>query len=710
VTTPASPPLLSGRALLEALFRPTAVAFIGASNDRKKMAGRPLHFLKKHGFAGGAYPINPHRDSVLGHKAYPSLAALPEPVEHAFILLPTEAVEGAIAACAAARVKVATVFAGGFAETGATGRARQERLLAIARAGGMRLVGPNCLGVINPHRKLALSASNVLEIERLIPGKVAVISQSGSLTGTILSRGAERDFGFSKLISVGNEADLKVGELGLTLVEDGETEAFLLFLETLRDAPTLAAFARAAHAAGKPIVAYKLGRSEAGRHAAVSHTGALVGPDAAVDAFFAAHGIVRVDLFETLLDMAPLVIGRKPPAVSLQRANAGVAVVTTTGGGGAMVVDRLGAAGLKLVGADAATTARVGEKGIAVQPGAMVDLTAAGIRHDIVVAALSGVLADPAVAAAVAVAGSTAQFYPHLSVDPIAAFAGAEKPLIAYIVPPAEESRRMLIARGIAAFRNPEAAADCIRALFAWQAPSPPASAAPSHALVQAVAGLPPAPVEADAYRVVRALGIPIAAHIVIGSARDVIGSAGDAAVAAGLYPAAVKVQAAKIAHKTDAGGVVLGVDGADALAAAIGAIEVAVARSHPGGAIAGYLVQRMEQGVAEVLLGYARDPQVGPIVTLGMGGILAELYGDVAVRLAPVALGEAHAMIDSVKGLKVLSGYRGLPAGDRAALAQAIVAFSSLAASAVVEAEINPLIVKPAGRGVVAVDALIRL
>ncbi|MBM3509283.1 MAG: acetate--CoA ligase family protein [Alphaproteobacteria bacterium] len=702
MNTPASPPLLTGRTLLEPLFRPAAVAFIGASDDKRKMAGRPLHFLKKHGFAGNAYPVNPSRATVLGHKAYPSLRALPEPVEHAFILLPTDAVEGALADCAAAGVKVATVFAGGFAEAGAEGVAKQERLLAIARAGGMRLVGPNCLGVINPHRKLALSASNVLELERLIPGKVAVISQSGSLTGTILSRGAERDFGFSKLISVGNEADLKVGEIGLALVEDGETEAFLLYLETLRDAPALAAFALAAHAAGKPIIAYKLGRSEAGRHAAVSHTGALVGPDAAVDAFFAAHGIVRVDLFETLLDMAPLVIGRRPPAVSLERANAGVSVLTTTGGGGAMVVDRLGAAGLKLVGADAATIARVGEKGIAVQPGTMVDLTAAGIRHDIVVAALGGVLADPAVAAAVAVAGSTAQFYPHLSVDPIAAFAGAAKPLIAYIVPPAEESRRMLIARGIAAFRSPEAAADCIRALFAWQAPSPPATAAPSAALVHALAALPPAPGEADAYRVVSALGIPVAAHVVIGGADD-------ASRAARLYPAAVKVQAAAIAHKTDAGGVVLGVGDADALRAAVRSIEAAVVCSHPGAAIAGYLVQRMERGVAEVLLGYARDPQVGPIVTLGMGGILAELYGDVAVRLAPVGTEDAHAMIDTVKGLKVLSGYRGLPMGDRAALARAIVAFSGLAATAIVEAEINPLIVKPEGGGVVAVDALVR-
>lgn len=701
--TPASPPLLTGRALLEPLFRPAAVAFIGASDDKRKLAGRPLHFLKKHGFAGNAYPVNPSRATVLGYKAYPSLQALPEPVEHAFILLPTDAVEGALADCAAAGVKVATVFAGGFAEAGPEGAAKQERLLAIARGSGMRLVGPNCLGVINPHRKLALSASNVLELERLIPGKVAVISQSGSLTGTILSRGAERDFGFSKLISVGNEADLKVGEIGRALVEDDETEVFLLYLETLRDAPALAAFAMAAHAAGKPIIAYKLGRSEAGRTAAVSHTGALVGPDAAVDAFFAAHGIVRVDLFETLLDMAPLVIGRRPPAVSLKRANAGVAVMTTTGGGGAMVVDRLGAAGLKLVGADTNTIARVREKGIALQPGTMVDLTAAGIRHDIVVAGLGGVLANPAVAAAVAVAGSTAQFYPRDSVDPIAVFAGTEKPLIAYIVPPAEESRRMLTARGIAAFRSPEAAADCICALFAWQAPSPPAMAAPPAALVQAVAGLPPAPSEVDAYRVVSALGIAVAAHVTIGGVDDAVR-------AAGLYPAAVKVQAADIAHKTDAGGVVLGVGDAGALAAAVRTIEAAVRRSHPSAAIAGYLVQRMEQGVAEVLLGYTSDPQVGPIVTLGMGGILAELYGDVAVRLAPVGLDEAHAMIDAVKGLKVLSGYRRLPAGDRAALAQAIVAFSGLAATSVLEAEINPLIVKPTGRGVVAVDALVRL
>ena len=596
----------AGGGLLGPLFSPSSVAFYGASNDPAKMAGRPFHFLLKHGFEGRAYPINRNRDTVLGRRAYPDLAALPETPEHVFVLLPTEAVETALEECAAAGVRVATVFAGGYAETGPEGAARQRRLVEIARPAGMRLVGPNCLGMINPRRKLALSAANVLELDRLIPGNITVISQSGSLTGTILSRGRDLEIGFAKLISVGNEADLTLGEIGLACIEDPATELFLLFLETLRERDRIAAFARAAHAAGKPVVVYKLGRSEAGRTATLSHTGALVGPDEAVDAFFAAHGLLRVDLFETLLDIAPLVAGRRPPATSLARRGAGVSVITTTGGGGAMVVDRLGSQGLRLVGPSDETVRRSRAKGISVQPSTMVDLTAAGIRHDIVHDAIDSVLANPDADAVVMVAGSTAQFYPHLAVDPIVDFAGSDKPLAAYIVPPAEDSRRLLIAAGIAAFRSPEAAADAIAALFRWRAPRAPAAPADAAAAPAALARIRGrAADEMQALTVFAALGIEAAASAIV-----------DPGAAPRIdfgYPVAVKALAAELAHKSDAGGVVLDVGGAEALGAAIAEIRDNLARRDPGLARASILVQRMESGVAEALVGFVRDAQAGP-------------------------------------------------------------------------------------------------
>lgn len=690
--------------LLGPLFSPSSVAFYGASNDTAKMAGRPFHFLLKHGFEGRAYPINRNRDTVLGHRAYPDLAALPETPEHVFVLLPTEAVETALEECAGAGVRVATVFAGGYAETGAEGAARQRRLVDIARPAGMRLVGPNCLGMINPHRKLALSAANVLELDRLIPGNITVISQSGSLTGTILSRGRDLEVGFAKLISVGNEADLTLGEIGLACVEDPATELFLLFLETLRERDRIAAFARAAHAAGKPVVVYKLGRSEAGRTATLSHTGALVGPDEAVDAFFAAHGLLRVDLFETLLDIAPLVAGRRPPPTSLARSGAGVSVITTTGGGGAMVVDRLGSQGLRLVGPSDETVRRSRAKGISVQPSTMVDLTAAGIRHDIVHDAIDSVLANPDADAVVMVAGSTAQFYPHLAVDPIVDFAGSDKPLAAYIVPPAEDSRRLLIAAGIAAFRSPEAAADAIAALFRWRAPSAAAAPADAAAASEALARIRGRADEMQALTVFAALGIEAAASAIV--------DPGAAARMEFGYPVAVKALAAELAHKSDAGGVILDVDGAEALASAIAAIRDNLARRDPGLARASILVQRMESGVGEALVGFVRDAQAGPVVTVGVGGIDAELHDDTAVRLAPVSLAEAREMIEEVRGLAVLRGLRGRPRGDAEALARAVVAMSSLAQAApgVAEAEINPLIVRREGSGAVAVDGLLRL
>ena len=694
----------AGGGLLGPLFSPSSVAFYGASNDPAKMAGRPFHFLLKHGFEGRAYPINRNRDTVLGRRAYPDLAALPETPEHVFVLLPTEAVETALEECAAAGVRVATVFAGGYAETGPEGAARQRRLVEIARPAGMRLVGPNCLGMINPHRKLALSAANVLELDRLIPGNITVISQSGSLTGTILSRGRDLEIGFAKLISVGNEADLTLGEIGLACIEDPATELFLLFLETLRERDRIAAFARAAHAAGKPVVVYKLGRSEAGRTATLSHTGALVGPDEAVDAFFAAHGLLRVDLFETLLDIAPLVAGRRPPATSLARRGAGVSVITTTGGGGAMVVDRLGSQGLRLVGPSDETVRRCRAKGISVQPSTMVDLTAAGIRHDIVHDAIDSVLANPDADAVVMVAGSTAQFYPHLAVDPIVDFADSDKPLVAYIVPPAEDSRRLLIAAGIAAFRSPEAAADAIAALFRWRAPRAAAESADAAAGPAALARIRGRADEMQALTVFAALGIEAADSAIV-----------DPGAAPRIdfgYPVAVKALAAELAHKSDAGGVLLDVGGAEALGAAIAEIRDNLARRHPGLARASILVQRMESGVAEALVGFVRDAQAGPVVTVGVGGIDAELHDDTAVRLAPVSLAEAREMIEEVRGLAVLRGLRGRPRGDAEALARAVVAMSSLAlvAPRVAEAEINPLIVRREGSGAVAVDGLLRL
>jgi acyl-CoA synthetase (NDP forming) len=690
--------------LAEALFDPGALALIGVSDDAGKTAGRPLRFLRKHGYAGPVYSINPHRPTVQGERAYASLREAPGPVDHAYILVNTPAVEAAVSACAEAGVTVATILASGFAEAGEAGRERQRRILEIARARGLRLVGPNSLGVVNTRAALALTANAAFAAESLPRGRLTVLSQSGSLIGTLLSRGAVRGIGFGKLISVGNEADLSVGEIGAALAHDPDTDAFLLFLETIRAREEMIRFAALARRAGKPVIAYKLGRSEIGQALAVSHTGAMVGSDAAVDAFLRHHGIIRVDHLETLLEMAPLVIGRKPPA-----GNRRVGAIATTGGGAATVVDRLGVLGVSVARASGDTLAKLRALNVPAEAGPIIDLTLAGTRYEIMRSALDSLMAAPEFALVLATVGSSAQFQPELAVKPIVDCAREKKPLAVFLTPQADETLRLLAQHGIAAFRTPEACADAIAAYLAWR--DPPAAIGPkAETLAQAGAFLQAAQSEVlderQSLALFQALGVPVASSLVIDP------SAPPAALPF-AFPVAAKVLSPDITHKTDAGAVALEIATASELGERARALVASARRRHPSARIEGVLVQPMERGIAEVLVGYRLDAQAGPVVTVGMGGTFAEIYRDYAVRVAPVSATEAADMIAEVRGLAVLRGYRGKPPGDIEALADAVAALSALASlsePAVLEAEINPLIVKPAGKGAVAVDGVVRL
>lgn len=646
--------------LAQALFAPRAVALVGASGDARKNTARPQRYLRKHGYAGRVVPINPTRDEVLGERAYASLAKAPAGIEHAFVMAGGEAVEQALEDCGARGVPVMSVYSDGFADAGEAGAARQAKLAARARELGVRLLGPNSMGVVNLPGKVALTVNAVLEMDSPPAGWISIVSQSGTMLGTMLSRGAARGLGFAKLVSLGNEADLGAGEMVELLAADADTRVILLFLETVRDAPRLAAAARAAHAAGKPVVAYKLGRSALGERLARSHTGAMAGSDRAVDAFFRDCGVARVDMLETLVEIAPLVAGRKPP--QLARAPR-VAVVTTTGGGAASVVDRLGLAGIETVapGSDAP----------------IIDLTMAATPQKYA-ATLDALLASDECDAVLAVVGSSAQFHPQLAVEPILAATLAAKPLAAFFTPHAERSLQLLAKAGIAAFRTPEACADAFAAYFAWRAPREmPQLAAPEM------------PRGRNALEVVASLGIEVA--------QWQVALAPDYAHRV-TYPVAVKVHAPGIEHKTEAGGVFLGVRDQAEL--------VRRARNLPGGAV---LVQKMESGLAEAIVGYRDDPLVGPVVLVGAGGVLAEIHKDYVLRLAPVTVAEAEEMIGEVKGLAPIRGYRRLPKGDVRALAQAVCALSRLAlvpGRPVAEAECNPVIVK--AQGAVAVDALL--
>ncbi len=618
--------------LRDALFAPASVAIVGQSDDAGKAAGRPLKFLRQTGYAGRVYPINPRRESVLGERAWPSLAALPEAPDHAYIVTPTEAAVAAVEECGRLGVKVATVLADGFAEAGAEGLAREARLRDACARTGIRVVGPSSLGVVDLRTKSMLTANAALDTQDLPVGRIFAASHSGSLIGALLTRGKARGVGFAGLVSVGNEVDLSLGEICAATLDDPGIDGYMLFLETMRHADALQRFAVAAAARGG--------------------------------------------------------------------ARKAVGVVTTTAGGATMVIDPLARRGVTIAPASSATLGRLAAAGITARPARLVDLTVAGARYEIMKSALAILLEAPEFDLLLAVVGSSGRTQPEATVRPIIEGAAAGKPLAAFVVPEAPEALALLSRAGLPSFRTPEACADAIAAALSRRAPRPLTACSSS-----------PAPEDGR-----------VLDELAAGDLLDRIGIARAPAVAldAGIvrppplpfpYPVAVKVLSAEFAHKTDVGGVVLDVADGAALCAAIGQIRKDLAERMPGASLARVLVQPMLSGLGEVLVGYRVDRDVGPLIMVAAGGIWAETLRDRSLRLAPVDLDAAREMIFELRSLAPLAGDRGRPKGDLDALARAIVALSRLADHAeVVEAEINPLIVRPAGEGVVAVDALVKL
>ncbi len=673
-----------------ALLAPHAVALIGQSNDPAKAGGRPLKYLRQAGFAGRIYAVNAKRDTVLGERAYPSVAALPEVPEHAYILVPTEAVIEAVSACGRAGVKIATIMASGFGEAGAEGAAREAELKRIAADTGIRIIGPSSLGVVDLRTRLMLTANAAFAESDLPVGRIFAASQSGSMIGALVSRGKARGIGFAGLVSVGNEIDLSIGEICAATLDDPDVGSYMLFLETIRHARALAAFAREAAARGKPVIAYKLGRSSEARELAMSHTGALAGEDDVADAFLADCGIARVSVFEALIESPPLMARVKIPQPGARPPS--VAVVTTTAGGAAMVVDALALRGVRVEAPSQETLARLAAKNIEVAPARLIDLTIAGARYDVMKGALDVLTMAPEFDLVVAVVGSSARFHPELAVKPIIDSRDAQTPIAAFLVPEAPDALMRLQEAGIPSFRTPEACADAIAAAYARRAPRAALAGAhpqgPSRMLD-----------ELEAYALLDRLGIARSPAVAVD---------GDVPELPFDYPVAAKILSAEIAHKSDVGGVRLNIGNREALDTAVREIRGAVAE-RSGKRIQRVMVAPMIEGLGEALIGYRVDREVGPLVMVAAGGLFTEIHRDRSLRLAPVDIATAQTMIREVKGLQALAGARGRAAGDLEALAQAVVALSRLAEDpSVVEAEVNPLIVR--ADGVVAVDCLVRV
>jgi acyl-CoA synthetase (NDP forming) len=599
--------------------------------------------------------------------------------------------------CCELQIPVATIFSAGFAEIGPAGQKVQRDMVAKARAAGLRLIGPNCMGLVNVQGKTPLTVNAVLDTEKLRAGPLSVISQSGSMLGTLITRGQSRGLGFSKLVSVGNECDLGVGEIADLLVDDPDTGAILLFLETFRDSAQLAQAARRAFAAGKPVIAYKLGRSDVGRRAAASHTGAMVGTDDTAKAFFRAHGIMRVDMLETLFELPQLVIGKRPPQGKR------VAVVTGTGGAAAMVADRLGVLGADVVPPSPAVIDKLKGQGITVNDAVITDIPMGGSERGAYTAILSALLASDHCDAVISVIGSSSLTNPNVIADRVLKAEPKVKPLAVYLAPRADNGLLLLQEHGVASFRTPESCADAMITFLNWRAPVATAAVLPTDLAATAnfIKSTGACMNERDALGIFSTLGIETVQSTVVASPDEAIEIGGRAAI---------KLLSPDVLHKTDAGMVRLNVAPAE-LKSEIKALLAAGRSKLPEAHIDGILVQRMERGLAEVIIGYRVDAEVGPTILLGLGGVMAELKRSFSVRLAPVSVETAAAMIEDIPELAMLRGYRNLPRGDCAALANAVSALSKLAClpqGGVSEAEINPLIVRAERQGVVAVDGLV--
>ena len=689
---------------LKALTAPSVVALVGASDTPSKLTARPLSFLKKHGFTGKIFPVNPMRDTVQEFEAYPSVADIPETVEHAYLLVGTDYVVPALRDCAAAGVKVVSVLADGFAEAGPEGRARQAEIVKIAKDAGILLIGPNSTGVVDTRNGFSCTTNAAFQADSIKSGRLAVISQSGSLIGTLLSRGSHRGVHFSTLVSVGNEAVAGVGELGAVLLEDEGTNGFILFMETIRDADALADFARRAYKIDKPVVAYMLGKSDEGQALAVSHTGALTGGAEAMCAFMNSIGIAQVNQFEALFE-SPAALSKR---CKMKHRPKKVTVLSTTGGGGAMVIDQLSLRGVDIAGCSEASRQILTTKEIPLGHGKLVDVTLAGTKYDTMKAVVSQLIADPETGALVVAIGSSAQFNPELAVTPIvdavAEANASAAPVFAFPIPHAEESIRMLEAGGVPSFRSVESCADTVALVINGADPTPLVDAS----LPQKTASLLNAATdgvlnEVEAGAVFATLGLNRPAQVFLEP--EAIIKTGDL-----RFPVVTKLVSEDLPHKTEMGAIRIGLQSQEDLVEAVRGMKSSVAEKMPEARIQGVLVQEMCRGLGEALIGITRDPLVGPVITVAAGGVMTEIYKDASVRPAPVSVETAREMVDEVKAFAVLRGYRGKPKGDLEALAQAVSAVSKLAArSDIVEAEVNPVLVGKENEGVVLLDALIR-
>ena len=688
--------------VISRLMRPQSVAVIGASADTAKTAGRPVAYLIKHGFSGVVYPVNPKATEICGLTCYPDIASLPGVPDVAIILLGAERAHHAVRELSQLGCAAAIVLASGYTEVGHEGARRQKEL--IDAAGEMRILGPNTIGLVNITDGIVLSASGALEMDHFPTGGVSVVSQSGGILGSLLSRAAARGIGLSKLVSTSNEVDLELSDFIDWLTDDESTQVIALYVEAVRDTERFRQAALRAAAFGKPVVVFKVGRSEAGAKAAVSHTGALAGADRMYDALFKQVGVIRAHTFDELLDI--------PAALATNRRLHGnrVAILTSTGGAGTLVSDALGMTGFETPAPDQVTATELR----ALQTGDHaaldrnpIDVTLAGLKPDLLKGAISSLLRSPSYDALVVIVGASGLAMPELMSNAInSCMSLSDKPVIAYISPHAPKIGALLTQGGVPAFSSPESCSAALGAMLhatQWKNPSPAVDAG----MPRATEHLPIGSLnEHQAKRLFSEFGISCVHEIVV---MDSVQACKAATEIDGSV--VLKILSSEILHKSDIGGVAVNVPAEQIDTRLLKMRQDVHAKS--GVIPEQFLIQEMVTGGTELILGMHRD-SLGTAILLGMGGVTAELLQDTTMRLLPASGGlSAEVALSMAKELKtwpLLDGYRGRPMSDVQALVAAIVSFSEMVAALgdkLVEAEINPLFVLERGQGVKAADGI---
>ncbi len=694
---------------LTALFTPRGVALLGASRDPSKLGHAVLANLldPEHGYPGPIYPVNPHADEILGKVCYPDISAVPDPVELAILVIPAPAVPAAIEACGKRGLQAAVIISGGFREVGAEGATRERQVVEIARRYSMRVMGPNGIGVIDTHTPLNTTFVRGMPAE----GSIAFLSQSGALCGGVIDWTEGRGMGFSRLLSMGNEADVNETDMLPCLAEDEHTQVITLYLEDIKDGPGFLAALREI-TPRKPVLAIKAGRTSGGQAATASHTGALAGAHAAFAAACRQYGVIEFDSVKDMFDGAmalayqPLLKGRR------------IAILTNGGGPAALAADAMEPIGLTLARTSVETQARLRTFLLSdAQVGGPIDMLGGADEHDFR-RALEVVLEDEGNDGVLVVLAPQALVDPAEVVNALAEAAesnGTGKALVACLM--GEASLRPAFAAAhkhhIPAYTFPEDAVSAIGTLYQrgrWLASARPRATMPAGMDLERARTLLDATGSAR-HRVIDAVeGEAILRAAGIVAPMDRLATSAEEAAAAACevgFPVALKLISADISHKTDAGGVLLDIRDEAATREGFETIVRRARAANPQASIRGVQVQRMVSGGREVIVGIKRDATFGPLVMFGMGGIYAEALADVSFRLAPLSRQDAEEMIAEVRSAKLLTGLRGLPPADRDALIDALVRVSWLAhgCPGVSELDINPLMVLPEGQGTLAAD-----